>query len=70
MGVMCTAMQARLVGAEVIAIDEGDGERLRHRLESEWSKGPFDFLYERYALGASAGAEFATDRALPCWYFD
>jgi len=53
------------LGAEVIAIDEGDGERLRHRLESEWSKGPFDFLYERYALGASAGAEFATDRAIP-----
>jgi len=53
------------LGADVVAIDEGAGDRLRQRLDSEWSRGPFDFVYERYALGASAGAEFATDRAIP-----
>jgi len=53
------------LGAEVVAIDEGDGVEMRAALERAWEEGAIDFVYERYALGATSGAEFATDRNIP-----
>ena len=43
------------LGADVIALDEADGGRLRQRLETVWREAPIDLVYERYALGRSTG---------------
>jgi glycosyltransferase involved in cell wall biosynthesis len=52
-------------GAEVVELDEPDESRLRARLEEARREAPFVLIYERYALGRSAGAEVAGDWGVP-----
>src|SRR5262245_82577 len=52
-------------GAEVIAIDEPDEERLRDRLARALSDAPASIVYERYALGRSAAAVLACRHGVP-----
>ena len=53
------------LGADVVAIDNGDAEGVRSALREAWDEAPIDMVYERYALGAKEGAEFAIDREIP-----
>ncbi len=55
---------ARL-GCEVVAFDQPDDAALLSALSSSWVQRPFDLLYERYALGKSAGARFAQQSGIP-----
>jgi glycosyltransferase involved in cell wall biosynthesis len=53
------------LGAEVVAIDRSDSAEIHQLLNEAWQEAPLDMVYERYALGAKAGIEFATDRNIP-----
>lgn len=53
------------LGVPAVAVDDSDGHRVRARLDAAWSERPFDLIYERYALGRSAAAEFACRRRVP-----
>lgn len=53
------------LGADVVEIDEPEQRLVDARLRSELSAGPIDFVYERLALGAHAGAEFASLHDVP-----
>lgn len=53
------------LGADVTAIDEQDPGRLRHRLQQSMDLQRPDLLYERYALGRSAAADFARRNGIP-----
>jgi glycosyltransferase involved in cell wall biosynthesis len=59
-----SSMQAafRQLGAEVFVLHGTDDQELVARLDEA---GPFDLVYERYALGRSAGAKYAQRHALP-----
>lgn len=61
------ALRAALAGcgAEVVALDEPDDSVLRAALGAEWGRGPFDLVYERYALGRTAACRFAVERDVP-----
>ena len=50
------------LGAEVLAFDEPDGERLAATLAQA---GPLDLVYERYSLGSAAAAEHAGASGVP-----
>ncbi len=52
------------LGAEVLALDFHDAG-VRTRLDSLQALRPIDLVYERYALGAYAGGEFARQGGLP-----
>lgn len=54
----------RKLGCHVVSLDEPRPEQLRRSLD-ELHARPFDFVYERYALGQDAGARFAADQGLP-----
>ena len=47
------------LGARVSPVDESDGSRVLFRLHGLQKENPIDLIYERYALGKSAAAEFA-----------
>ncbi len=53
------------LGAECRGIDEPDDTRLNEALRFELEHGPVDLIYERYALGKSAAAQFAADHGIP-----
>ena len=53
------------LGARVLAFDESDDRHLRQRLHAEHSSSAIDLVYERYALGKSVAAEFATEHGIP-----
>lgn len=53
------------LGAGVTAIDEHDPDRLRRQLQRATDLQRADLVYERYALGRSAAAEFARDNGIP-----
>lgn len=55
----------RQCGAEVVALDVHERERLSSALSGEHASGAFDLVYERYSRGATTGFEFAHDRRLP-----
>ncbi len=55
----------RSLGAEVVCFDEKSESALDQRLEEAWREQGFDMLYERLALGKTAGARFARRRELP-----
>ena len=61
------AMRAafRAGGHEVVAFDESSPELLGTRLASSAHRGPFDLVYERYALGATAGCRYAQLEGIP-----
>jgi glycosyltransferase involved in cell wall biosynthesis len=52
-------------GAEVLAIDEPDGERLAAQLGPLLERGRIDLVYERYALGGSRAAALARAAGVP-----
>ena len=58
------AMQAafRALDATPVPLHSTDGRELQERLRQE---GPFDLVYERYALGRPAAAEFARRMRIP-----
>ncbi len=53
------------LGAEVIAIDEADESKVLEALERARADGALSLIYERLALGAFAGSEFARKHGLP-----
>lgn len=53
------------VGARCIGLDEPDDAQLMRALSSLLAEGPVDLIYERYALGKSAAAEFAAAHGIP-----
>lgn len=53
------------LGAKCVGLDEPDDERLVRSLTSLLAKGPIDLIYERYALGKSAAAQFAASHGIP-----
>lgn len=53
------------LGAGVIAIDEPDQLVVSELLRAQHAASPIDFVYERLALGAYAGAEFASLNDVP-----
>lgn len=53
------------LGARVTAIDVHDPDRLRRQLRRATDLQRPDLVYERYALGRSAAAEFARDNDIP-----
>lgn len=48
------------LGTVVVAVDESDPQAARARLEESHAEEPLDLVYERYALGATTGARFAS----------
>ncbi|HKJ15783.1 MAG TPA: glycosyltransferase family 4 protein [Xanthomonadales bacterium] len=52
-------------GAQVSSIDEPDGVRVMFQLHGMNREKPIDLIYERYALGKSAAAEFARAHHIP-----
>jgi glycosyltransferase involved in cell wall biosynthesis len=52
------------LGAEVVAIDEPDALLAREALSDTLRMGPLGLVYERLALGAFAGSEFALEHSL------
>lgn len=61
------AMRAafRALGHEVVAFDQPTPELLGTQLASSAHQRPFDLIYERYALGATAASHFAEGRGIP-----
>jgi glycosyltransferase involved in cell wall biosynthesis len=57
------AFRAR--GADVVAVDEPDEERMRARLEEAWHEKAFALVYERYAIGRCGGAALARRWGVP-----
>jgi glycosyltransferase involved in cell wall biosynthesis len=55
----------RALGCEVLALEAKSEEAARAALEAAHAQAPLDLLYERYALGASAGGAFARARGVP-----
>lgn len=55
----------RELGHDVCEFDESDPARLRVALEREAAARPFDFVYERCALGADAASRFAAAARIP-----
>jgi glycosyltransferase involved in cell wall biosynthesis len=55
----------RELGADVVALDEHDGQLLRDSLEQTHAQRPFQFVYERYALGCDVGSRFCSAQRLP-----
>jgi len=53
------------LGADCRGIDEPDDVRLTTALQTILEQGPIELIYERYALGKSAAARFATDHNIP-----
>ena len=51
-------------GAQLVAIDEPDSQRASSALEAAHAVAPIDLVFERYALGARAGARFCRTRAV------
>jgi glycosyltransferase involved in cell wall biosynthesis len=52
-------------GAEVLEIDEKDGEAVDARLRTLHAEAPLQAVYERYALGGVAGSRFCAEHGLP-----
>ena len=52
-------------GCEVLPVDGGSPEDGLARLSVEHARAPIDLVYERYALGADAGARFARASGVP-----
>ncbi|QDU65082.1 glycosyltransferase family 4 protein [Engelhardtia mirabilis] len=61
------AMRSALAraGAEVLAIDEADPDRLESQLAPELARGAIDLIYERYALGADRSVRLARTYGVP-----
>jgi starch synthase len=55
----------RCLGAEVTEIDEPEPLRLREILPQSADCGPIGLIYERYALGRSEAARFASEQRIP-----
>jgi len=53
------------LGAEVVAIDEANAEKVSSLLEETLRQGPVELVYERLSLNAFAGGEFARRHGLP-----
>jgi glycosyltransferase involved in cell wall biosynthesis len=53
------------IGADVIAIDEPDGQRARALLADACVHAPLDLIYERYSLGAYTASQYAHERGIP-----
>jgi len=53
------------LGAACRGIDEPDDTRLTRALQAALDLGPVDLIYERYALGKSTAARFATEYGIP-----
>ena len=53
------------LGSDCRGIDEPDDVRLTEAMQSALSQGPVDLIYERYALGKSAAARFASEHRIP-----
>jgi glycosyltransferase involved in cell wall biosynthesis len=52
----------RALGCEVLPVEAKDSDAARAQLEALHARAPIDLLYERYALAAAAGGEFARAR--------
>lgn len=52
-------------GAEVFAIDAAEGDAVESRLAELEDDAPLDLIYERFALGATAAASYASRRNIP-----
>lgn len=53
------------MGAQCLAMDEPDDQRLWSALEERHTQGSIDLIYERYALGKSTAARFAAEHGVP-----
>lgn len=53
------------LGARVSTVDESDGSSVLFQLHAIHRTWPIDVIYERYALGKSAAAEFARAHGIP-----
>jgi len=54
----------RALGCEVLPVEAKQGPAAREALERLHADGPLDLLYERYALAAATGGEFARERGV------
>ncbi len=52
-------------GAKVLAFDQPDDSALLDELSRAWRDGPFDLVYERYALGKDTACRFAQTTEVP-----
>jgi glycosyltransferase involved in cell wall biosynthesis len=53
------------LGAAVLAVDEKDPRKAGRILRERHGRAPLDLVYERYALDADAGADFAREHGVP-----
>ncbi|MEO2022952.1 MAG: glycosyltransferase family 4 protein [Pirellulaceae bacterium] len=53
------------LGAQVIALDDGDDSTLEESLDSLHREAPLDLVYERYALGKSTASRFTSNQDIP-----
>ena len=53
------------IGCRCLGLDEPDDRRLLQALNAQLANGSIDMIYERYALGKSATAEFAATHNIP-----
>ena len=61
------ALRAALThcGAEVLAFDQPDDDKLLADLNRAWEASPFDLVYERYALGKDTACRFSKRAGVP-----